>query len=149
MAKYTDEQREQAVALANEVGPSEASRQLGIPRRTISSWRTPAQADDEKTKTARAVAAERVATQWADYRSSEAASAGASANRIRREISNRLENASGREIRDLATAYGIMIDKAEKLSDEATARIEVWAESELDRDLRALVDEMEERIRES
>ena len=153
MATYTDAQREHAVDLAAEHGPTEASKLLDIPRRTISDWMKkagvePPQANTEKTTKARAVAAERVATAWADYRENEATAAGATANRIRQEIRKRVDDgADGSDIRHLATAYGILVDKAEKLSDRATQRIEVWSESELDRDLRTLVAEMEDRIR--
>lgn len=154
MPKYTDAQREHAVTLAAEHGPTHASKALDIPRRTISDWMKkagvePPQANTKKTTNARAVAAERVATEWSDFRAREATAAGAAANRLRREIMARVESgrAEGPDIRSFATAYGILIDKAEKLSDRATQRIEVWAESELDRDLRSLVNEMEDRIR--
>jgi hypothetical protein len=52
-------------------------------------------------------------------------------------------------LRARAIAYGIFIDKAEILSNQATARIEVWAESEVDVELRRLIAEMEERTRDS
>jgi hypothetical protein len=50
-------------------------------------------------------------------------------------------------LRARVVAYGIFIDKAELLSGQATQRIQVWSESEVDRDLRAAMAEMEERIR--
>lgn len=155
MASYTDEQRTHAVEVAAEHGPAEASRRLNIPRRTISDWMRktgvqPPKADAEKAADMRAKAAERVATEWADYRSQQAAASGAMAARLRDEVRDRLAaGAAGRDIQALATAFGIFIDKAELLSDRATSRIETWAVSELDRDLRSLVDEMEDRIRES
>jgi transposase-like protein len=36
--RYTHEQKQEAVALAYEVGPTEAGRQLGISKNTISGW---------------------------------------------------------------------------------------------------------------
>lgn len=148
---YTPDQKAEAVTLADEVGPAEASRRLDIPVRSIAEWRkgSPStQANAKNTSEARAKAAERVALSWADYRSNEAAAAGAAANRLRRELIARVEGGvEGRDLQAVATAYGIMVDKAEKLSDQATQRIEMWAESELDRDLKKLVAEMEEKIR--
>lgn len=147
-AIYTPEQKTEAAQLADQLGVAEASRRLNIPARTIRGWRKPAQANAQKTETARAAAAERVATQWADYRSREATAAGATAAALRNELRARIEaNSDGRDLQAVATAYGIMIDKADKLADQATQRIEMWAESELDRDLKALVTEMEDRIR--
>lgn len=146
---YTDDQRKHAVALADEVGPAEASRRTGIPRRTISAWREPAQADVEKTQAARAAGNERVQRQWADFREQEALSAGAAANRLRQKIVESAERNDASMTRSAAVAYGILIDKAELLSGQATQRIEHWAESEADRDLRKLVAEMEAQVRRS
>lgn len=87
--------------------------------------------------------------EWADYRSKEAIAAGATANRLRQEIRTRVENGvDGKDLQAIATAYGILIDKAEKLSNQATERIEVWAESEVDRELREAITELEARVRE-
>lgn len=153
MAVYTPEQRQQAVALYQQVGTAETSRQTGIPTRTILTWASEAgavaHAGREKTAEARAASAERVVADWADYRSREAAAAGATANRLRRELVERMEaGAAGRDVQAMAIAYGIMVDKAELLSGNATSRIETWATSELDRDLRSLIAEMEDQIRE-
>lgn len=151
MATYTDTQRTEAVTLYQQAGGSEASRQLGIPRRTILDWAKAsgvvAQADQEKTTEARAVAAERVTTAWADYRSREATAAGATASRARQSLLRLIDADEGRAAQSMAVTYGILIDKAELLSGNATERIETWASSELDRSLRELVDEMEEVIR--
>lgn len=51
------------------------------------------------------------------------------------------------DAKTLAVVYGIMIDKAELLSGNATERIETWAQTEVDRELHQLVAEMEETIR--
>lgn len=150
MATYTDEQQEQAVRLSEEVGPAEASRQLDIPLRTLNRWRNEAgvaQANAEKTADARAKAAERVSTEWADYRSKEAIAAGAEANHVRRKLRETVDSGPANDAYKYALVYGILIDKAEKLSNQATERIEVWAESEVDRDLREAIGELEERIR--
>ncbi len=147
--RYTDEQKTEAVALADKHGPSEAARQTDIPRRTISSWRKPAQAEQgKKTADARAVQAERVTNDWADYRAREALSAGNAAARLRRQTLEASDAGNANLLRARVIAYGIMIDKAELLSGQATERIEVWAESEVDKELRQAITEMESRIRE-
>lgn len=145
---YTLEQRTEAVELADEFGPAEASRRTKIPKRTISSWREPAHAGDEKTAAAREVAAERVATAWGDFRAQEALAAGAAANRMRREALEASTERNAGLLRARIIAYGIFIDKAELLSGQATERIQVWAESEVDRELREAMRQLEDRIRE-
>jgi len=53
----------------------------------------------------------------------------------------------GRNLQSLAISYGIMIDKAELLSGNATERVETWARGELDHNLKELVEEFEEVAR--
>jgi hypothetical protein len=144
---YTTEQKTEAVQLADEVGPAEASRRLNIPKRTISSWRPPAHANQEKTAAARATAAERVTLHWADYREQEATAAGSAATRLRRQVIEASDAGNANLLRARTIAYGVLIDKAELLSGQATERIEVWAESEVDRELRQAITELEARVR--
>ena len=54
---------------------------------------------------------------------------------------------NGRNLQSLAVSYGIMIDKAELLSGNATERVETWARGELDHNLKELVEEFEEVAR--
>ena len=148
MSQYTSEQRAEAVALADQYGPAEAARRTEIPRRTITSWRDSAQADTEKTAAAREAGAERVANAWSDFRAQEALAAGAAANRMRREALEASTERNAGLLRARVIAYGIFIDKAELLSGQATERIQVWAESEVDRELREAMRQLEDRIRE-
>jgi hypothetical protein len=46
-------------------------------------------------------------------------------------------------LRAVVNAYEILINKAEMLSGQATERIAIWAEQDLDRELRELVKEIE------
>ncbi len=148
MSSYTDEQRDEAVALADKHGPAEAARRTGIPKRTISSWRPPAHADAQKnTADARAIASERVTVHWADYRAQEATAAGSAATRLRRQVLEASDAENANLLRARTIAYGVLIDKAEMLSGQATERIEIWAESEIDRELRDAISEMEARQR--
>lgn len=166
---YTTEERAEALAFYETDGVTRAEAKTGIHRRTIGRWAQAAgivpQATTEKTTRARADAATRIATTWADYRARESTNAGAMAAALRTVIREQLAGTpiiadvkgkrtvvgskiDGRNIQSLTTAFGIFIDKAELLSGNATSRIETWATSELDRDLKALVEEMEDTIRE-
>ena len=169
-ATYTDEDRAEALAIYKTEGVTKASDETGINRRTITRWANAAgivpQDSTQKTTRARADAATRIATSWADYRARESTNAGAQAAAIRNVIRDQLAGSpiiahdaagdpkvvgtkvDGRNVQSLTTAYGIFIDKAELLSGNATSRVETWASSELDRDLKDLVTEMEETIRE-
>lgn len=151
MATYTDIQRDEALVLYTEVGASEAARRLDIPIRTLQDWASKAgivaHADQEKTAAARAAAAEQVTRRWGDFRANEALAAGAAANRMRTAALEASELADATLLKARVVAYGIFIDKAELLSGQATQRIQVWADSEIDRELREAMAELEERIR--
>ena len=174
MTTYTDTQKSEALTAYTKVGTAEAARQTGISPTTIKRWAAQAgqvvQTDAEKTTKARAAAAERVQRVWGDYREAEAMGSGAAASRLRslaidaaegtenteeaidpdtgrREVLVTGQAPDARAAKDLAIAYGIFIDKAELLSDRATARIETWSESDVDRALREAVAEMEARAR--
>lgn len=168
-AAYPQDVVDHALDIYKTQGPVEAERQTDIPRRTIGRWAHNAgivpQANTQKTTQARANAAAQIAVEWSDYRSQEAAAAGAEAAHIRRALREAVNGTpiiaydddgdprmvgtevKGSNVRSLAVAYGILIDKAELLSGNATERIETWAASELDVELRALVTEFEDTIR--
>lgn len=150
MTTYTDQDKEHALNLYTQHGATHAANETGISRRTILRWANDAglvsQANQEKTTQARAAAAEKVATEWADFRSGEAVNAGASAANIRSAIRNRVAAGDPRGVRDLAVAYGIMIDKAELLSGHATERVETWAESDVDRELREAITMFDRKV---
>lgn len=145
--------------------------------RTVKAAGLTSQDNSEKTAPARAALAEKVEKAWSDFRAQEALDAGAAASRMRKEVldASAAANAAVEELEDLTTdapglklrldripavitananllrarviAYGIFIDKAELLSGQATQRIALWAESEVDRDLKAAIEAMEEKIR--
>jgi transposase-like protein len=124
--KYTPDQRIQAVALADEVGPAEASRRLNIPKRTISSWRKPAHAN-QKTLAARQALADK-----------------------RTHLSNILLDKAvifaealepGKDPRTNATALGIIIDKYRLEQGEVTDRTESVTQTEVDREIEVAVNE--------
>lgn len=165
---YTDEDQARALTAYTEHGPAKAEEMTGISRRTISRWATDAglvpTSQRVKTTEARAANATRVANAWGDFREQEAMAAGAAAvaarNRLRDLIAGkvRVKNPEADEptvileldapvIRAVSVAYGILIDKAEQLSGQATERIELWSESQVDAELREAMSLMEDRIR--
>lgn len=152
MTQHSAETKTEALRLYLEVGATKAAKLTGVPKRTINGWATEnnlvAQATTRK-QTEAANAASRVQRTWADFRTNEALAAGATANRLRARIQQMIEGeAAGRDVQAYSISYGIFIDKADQLNNQATQRIEVWAESELDRELRSLIGEMEDTIRE-
>ena len=88
--------------------------------------------------------AERVQKAWGDFREEQAMNAGATAANLMGKARNAEKS---RDAKDWAIAYGIFVDKAELLSGRATSRIETWAESEVDAELRRVVREFEEASR--
>jgi len=150
---YTDAQKQEAVTAYTKHGTAEAARQTGADPRTITRWANAAgvmsQDNTQKTSKARAAATQRVTINWGDYRSQEATSAGSAATRLRRQLVEASDNENANLLRARTIAYGVLIDKAELLSGQATERIEVWAESEVDRELKQAMNELESRIRES
>lgn len=143
---YSQTVKERAVRIYGEDGGPEAERVTGVPRRTIRRWvkvMSPASADP----TAKAAAVrERVVTQWADYRTRESVAAGAQAAHLRQAVRQSVESDDATAAKQYAIAYGIMIDKADQLSDSATATVEAWASSTLDVSLQGLVGRMEQVI---
>lgn len=164
MATYTATQKQQVIELWPEHGTAETARRTGVPSRTVLRYVKDAglmtQDRQEKTAEMRTALSEKVTAAWSDFRAQEALAAGSAAARMRREVleaSQEAELAVGVSpaavsaqaslLKARVVAYGVFIDKAELLSGLATKRIEVWAESEVDRDLREAVELMEAKIR--
>lgn len=165
---YSDQDQARALTAYTEHGPAKAEELTGISRRTISRWATLAglvpTSQRVKTTEARATNATRVANAWGDFREQEALAAGSAAVAARGRLRDllagrvRVKNPEADEptvileldaavIRAVSVAYGILIDKAELLSGQATERIELWSETEIDAELREAMTMMEDRIR--
>lgn len=144
---HPPETRAEALRLYPKHGTTETSRRTGVPKRTIIGWAKDAglitHADEQKTAEARAHNAERVQAAWGEYRETEAKHAGTTAATARHALEAAIEAKDPQLIRALAISYGVMIDKAELLSGRATSRIETWAETELDTELRRLIEQMQ------
>ena len=166
--QYTAADKQHALDEWQAHGTAEAARRTGITGRTLTRWAKAAgmMSEDlqQKTTEARAAGAQQVSEVWADYRSKEAAAAGATASRMRNAILEQVEGEpimedtddgqvqvgtliNVRNLQSLSVAYGILIDKAELLSGHATERIESFAVTELDHSLRELTEQMEDTIR--
>lgn len=143
---FTAEEKTRALELYHAQGAKAAAEQIGCSRQTIYQWLEEAETDDTNPVKKRE-GADRISNAWSDFRAREALAAGAAANRMRREALEASTERNANLLRARVVAYGIFIDKAELLSGQATQRIQLWAESEVDRDLRAAMAEMEERIR--
>jgi transposase-like protein len=151
--RYTASERARAMQIYREHGPSQASRRLGIPYETVRRWARdsgevkPAQTPHEQTARSHAMATTRVAAKWADTRLTEADNAGHAAQLARERILDVLMTDDHQMLRAAVNAYEILINKAEMMSGQATERIAVWAEQDLDRELKELVKTLEDSKR--
>lgn len=84
--RYSDEQKAEAVALLQAVGPAEAARQLGISKGTISSWASRAGVYSDAAASATAAAVEARTLSIAERKAALAEGLMADAQRIRGEL---------------------------------------------------------------
>lgn len=152
--RYTASEKARAMQLYKEHGPSVTSRRLGIPYETIRRWANDAGvirdevSPKDQTAKAHAVAAQRASQKWADIREREADAAGDAAQQARERILDVLVTDDAQMLRAAVNAYETLINKAEQLSGQATERIAIWAEQDIDRELKALIVELEDQKRE-
>jgi len=140
--RYTPEQRAEALRLIASVGPAEASRRLEIPAGTTRSWAwrhgvaTPVP-ESERTR----AATDAAKLSWAQRR----LELGRETGRVASELLERMRDATkAADVRSLATAFAVVVEKAQLLDGAATERVEI---SEADRRERvaALRDEVAAR----
>lgn len=156
MATYTEERKAEAVALALDVGPTEAGERLGIPKSTISSWFAPEQrAELAARSTAKTAAATATRTAHLEQRRLDLAeSLMADAERLRlqlfapcverkamivslgREAGSEIQvvnidrdQPTFRDQQTIATTLAIAVDKVQVLTGQATERIEVTGDA--------------------
>ena len=119
--------------------------EFGISRSTVHryakrhGWVKP-DAEVHKARTAHASAA--AAKAWSQMREAEANEAGAAASRLRERVLDEAEGTNHLMLRALSIAYGIFVDKADKLADQVTDRHLVTVEDELDREIAELITQM-------
>jgi len=144
---YTEQQRNDAVALYVQHGLAEAHRRTGVPRGTLRDWakkdgldtaQLSAHASD-KTRAANDATRRR----WETLRATMADRSGDLAARILDLVADHLEDMTpetAADVKHLATAAGILIDKAQLLDGHATSRTEATI-----KDQRTVVADAEDR----
>lgn len=151
---YTDQQRGEALTAYLDYGAAEASRQIGIPARTIRRWANDAEltaARSQKLEEAHAALAIRHAEMREELRVRLLEKALDALDRMdethvdyRGKDARRIEwpVAPSGAFKDYATGAAILIDKYRLEMGEHTARAEVTNESAIDAEVRRLVDEL-------
>ncbi len=121
MPQYSDTQRREAVDLFEKIGRAEASRQTGIPGRTIGSWAKrdgiTAQASVQKTEAARLVLAASNAERREEIRS-------LLLDAQVRHLQQAIATDRARDAQSWMVSVGIGVDKFRLEMGEATGRTE-------------------------
>lgn len=130
---YTDTQRQTAIEMAAEHGIAHTHRATKIPKGTLSKWCTKAGVTPG-TVAAKQTAAATVAAQleWASRRTVMVHEMGAAAQTALTRCQATLSNpgADPRKAKDLALTMAILVDKAQLLAGDATARFGSQADRE-------------------
>lgn len=125
-AGWSAEIRERAIALYEEVGPTEASRQLGAggpDKSTISRWARAAGA--ESFSSARTEAATRAASLgWAHQRASMAAPFGAASAEALQASRTAIGDGKATDAKAYALTSAILFDKADQAANIANGRVD-------------------------
>lgn len=146
--RYTASERARTLQIYREYGPTIAARRMGIPYETVRRWakdagEVPPESPNTQIARHHAMAAARTTTKWADVREKEADEAGEAARIARERVLDVLVTDDHQMLRAAVNAYETLINKAEMLSGQATERIAIWAEQDIDRELRELVKSIE------
>ena len=159
--KWTDEQRDEALALHRSHGPAEASRLTGIPKATVASWarrkgvETNAPVEREAAVESASLAAEQRRLDLAEAMLGDISGlrarlfAGMSYAHVK-VVSGGKDSAGDVETvwvdcdmpvpadqLRLVQAMGVLIDKVQLLTGEATERVDLTGEYDLEAELRA------------
>lgn len=140
MTKYSDEQRQAALTGYQAVGAAQASRNTGIPARTIRTW-----ANKEGLIAA------------ADTKKTEAAHVGLAIKRerLRGVLLDRVfdyvdtadpKTRSARECKDFTVAAAVLIDKFRLESGDPTAHEHHTTDDDLDKNIRGLLAELDAAV---
>lgn len=159
--RWTDEQRDEALRLFRSHGPAEASRLTGIPKATVASWARRHQVQTNVV-VEREEAVEASALQAEQRRLDLAASLLGDVQGLRARLFAPLDYAHVKTVSGgkdspgevetvwvscdqpvpadqlrLAQAMGVLIDKVQLLTGEATERVDLTGEYDLEAELRA------------
>ena len=151
MGRYSDQERNHALALYVDHGPTEASRQTGIPKGTIAGWakavgaRTVRNAKTEAATLAAQIDAARLREQLRLKMLVKAHDALARMDEPHKDFRGKDEvwwdKAPSGAMKDYATTMAILLDKYRLEVGEATTRSEVHERSDLDREIAELLAE--------
>lgn len=120
---YTDTERADAIALVLDVGPTEASKTLGIPKSTLASWLTP---DQQAAMAERSTAKTRAATEAHALASAEkrALLGRELLDAARIHVARSIAADNGKDAQHYMTAGAIGLDKFRLEQGEVTDRTE-------------------------
>lgn len=167
--RWTDEQREEALRLFRSHGPAEAARQTGIPKATVASWarrqrvQTNVVVEREEAVEASALQAEQRRLDLAEGMLRDIG--GLRARLFRPMTYHHVKTVAGPvgigasvEVVDLdldqpvpadqlrlVQAMGVLIDKVQLLTGEATERVDLTGEYDLEAELRAYQQGLQDR----
>lgn len=120
-ARYDENFRQQAIALAVEIGPADAARQLGVKAATLRSWCSRADVATNGTENTRA-AVEAKRAKWEDRRADMVHQIGDTAQQALTRASQAIASGKPTDAKNYATTMAILVDKAQLLSGGHTAR---------------------------
>lgn len=118
---YSEQERTEAIALADEVGVRAAAQQLGIPEQTILHFRNKARRDlaaarAEYLAVGGTLADDEVAPSWRAQRELEANRAGLDARIVRDRATQAMLDGNDRLVRAGAAYYAALVDRAQVLT---------------------------------
>lgn len=125
--RYSPDVKARAIELATTIGVPEAEAQTGVPRGTIGSWLTRAgltNATDDAAANARRQAIAVARETWTQRRAELGNRMGEVAAETLEALSVKVAASRSREARELAGALAVLVDKAQLLAGDATARVE-------------------------
>lgn len=135
---YTDEQKQAALEMYEEQGPSAVQREMGIPKSTVQSWAKAAGVRTVRNERTGA-ATEAARMRWEQRRAGLADLLG----EVAQTLAGRMVDIPPKDARSLAGPVGVCIEKAELLSGRPTQRDERVKHSEFEDEVARLRAEVE------
>lgn len=139
--RYTDEQKATALALYDARGAVYASSETGIPQGTIQSWATREQRTGQRTAAAHAQAEAQTAA-WSVRRGKLGEALADDIDRARAAYLEAIDARKASDARTFGVLFGVLIDKADKLTGVDRARVDTRTPDEIIREANELMDEL-------
>lgn len=134
---YTASEKAHALELYAEHGAAETARMTGIAKGTLQSWAHRSGVRSVATERTQA-AVQAMQAQWNERRLVMIHEIGAVAHMALLRTEQSITTARSREAKEFATTMAILVDKAQLLSGDPTARTETVAKDSLDREIERL-----------